>query len=122
MLDTQERLQPVYNKIVKRIDLNITFYKDNYSLDLWYLEIFSVKASKQNAVDYLRKAYGYEHITGFGDNLNDLSMFKACDVKVAVENAKVEVKDAASHICGANVNDGVVKWMEKIINDSPKNQ
>lgn len=113
LLDTYERIQSVYGEIAKRSDLNIAFYKDNYSPNLWYLEVFSVNASKQNAVDYLRTEYGYERIIGFGDNLNDLPMFAACDVKIAVKNAKEEVAEAADHICGANVDDGVAKWIEK---------
>jgi hypothetical protein len=50
---------------------------------------------------------------GFGDNLNDLPLFEACDIKVAVENAKPEVKAASDFICGSNEDDGVVKWMEE---------
>ena len=117
LLDTHERLLPVYNEFTLRSDLGITFYKDNYSPDLWYLEIFSNKASKKNAIDYLRKEYGYEYIIGFGDNLNDLPMFAACDVRVAVENAKDEVRKAADHICAANIDDGVVKWLESYSTD-----
>jgi hydroxymethylpyrimidine pyrophosphatase-like HAD family hydrolase len=77
------------------------------------LEAFSAAASKRNAVAYLREAYGYERVVGFGDNLNDLPMFEVCDVRVAVENARPEVKAAANHICGANDNDGVVRWIEE---------
>jgi len=62
---------------------------------------------------YLWETYGFERIVDFGDNLNDLPMFAACDVKVAVENANPDVKAAADYICGANNNDGVVKWLEE---------
>ena len=111
LIDTYERLLPVRDALVTHPGLNMALYKDNYSPDLWYLEMFSDKASKRNAVNYLRAAYGCERITGFGDNLNDLPMFEACDVRVAVENAAPEVRAAADYICGANDADGVVKWL-----------
>ena len=87
----------------------------NYRPGFWFLEIFSDKASKQNAVKHLREAYSFERIIGFGDNLNDLPMFAACDVRVAVENAKPEVKTAANTICDTNNNDGVAKWLEETV-------
>ena len=90
-----------------------TISMDTYSPDFWYLEAFSAEASKQNAVTYLRETYGYKRVVGFGDNLNDLPMFAACDVRVAVENAKPDVIAAADQICGANDRNGVAKWLEE---------
>jgi hydroxymethylpyrimidine pyrophosphatase-like HAD family hydrolase len=95
-----------------QFNVKLTMYEDTYRPNFWYLEIFSAKASKQNAVNYLRNTYDFERVVGFGDNLNDLPMFAACDVKIAVKNAKPEVKAAADYICGANDDDGVVKWLE----------
>jgi hydroxymethylpyrimidine pyrophosphatase-like HAD family hydrolase len=87
-------------------------YKDIYSSDLWYLEIHNDRATKQNGTIYLREVCGFDRVVGFGDNLNDLPLYAACDVRVAVENAKDEVKNAADFICDTNENDGVVKWIE----------
>jgi len=113
LLDKHERLQPVYEALAAQPGLGLTMYKDIYSPDLWYLEMFSSDASKRNAVVYLREEYGFDRIIGFGDNLNDLPMFTACDVSVAVENANPEVRAAASHICGKNEDDGVAKWLKE---------
>jgi len=55
----------------------------------------------------------FECVIGFGDNLNDLPMFAACDIKIAVKNAIPVVKAAADYICDTNSNDGVVKWIMK---------
>ena len=117
--DTLERLKPVHEALLALPGLNMVLYKDNYSQDMWYLEALSGEASKQNATTYLREAYGYERIVGFGDNLNDLPMFAACDVRVAVQNAKPEIQAAADHICGANDKNGVVKWLEENHLDDP---
>ena len=112
LIDTHDNVMPVHSALSEIPGLNSVVYRDNYSDDLWFLEIFNEKASKQTAIDFLSKEYGFEHITCFGDNLNDLPMFKASDYKIAVGNAKDEVKAAADYICGTNVDDGVVKWLE----------
>lgn len=113
LLDIYENIRRTYDTLMALPDINCVMYKDNYSPDLWYLEIHSDMASKKNGVDFLREKYGFERIIGFGDNLNDLPMFEACDVRIAVDNAKPEVKNAADFICSANDNDGVAKWLKE---------
>ena len=112
LLDGHDRIKPVHDALAALPGTNLTMYKDIYSPDLWYLEMFSAKASKQSGVDFLRETYGFERVVGFGDNLNDLPMFAACDTKIAVANAAPQVKAAADFICGANDEDGVVRWLE----------
>lgn len=91
LIDTYDRIEPVYDGLKKIPD---------------------TAASKENAVRFLRETYGYQKIIGFGDNHNDLSMFKVCDLCVAVKNANDEVKAAADYICDSYDEDGVVKWIE----------
>lgn len=50
---------------------------------------------------------------GFGDDLNDISLLRACGIGVAVENALPEVKKAADQICPSNDADGVARWLEE---------
>lgn len=119
IMDKEERLAPVYNQLSLHPDLSLAFYKDIYSNeDGWYLEIFSVKATKFNAVTYLRDHFQYERVVGFGDNTNDLPLFKACDTALAVGNAKEEVKNAADGIIETNLEDGVANYLRREFNDS----
>ena len=97
--------------------INLVMVDDSGVDGLWWLEISSSAASKENAVAFLRKEYGYTKVIGFGDNYNDLPLFKACDVRVAVENALDEIKAAADHIGEAHDQDGVVKWISNHIRD-----
>ena len=113
LLDTRERLDPVYDALEGQPGLSMVLYMDIYRPGLWYLEVHSANASKRKAVEYLREVYGYGRIVGFGDNLNDLPMFEACDVRIAVGNAKPDVIAAADHVCGANVDDGVAVWLDE---------
>ncbi|MCL2014131.1 MAG: HAD family hydrolase [Oscillospiraceae bacterium] len=112
LMDTYEKLHPIYESFEKLPGLHLNYYHDYYNPDLWLLEMSSAGASKKGVVDYLRAEYGFERVIGFGDSSNDLSMFEVCDVCVAVENANSEVKAAADFLCGSNEQNGVVKWLE----------
>lgn len=112
MINTKEKLEPLYNKIKNNDKIKLAFYRDVYSEDLWYLEIFSPNASKENAVNFLRNEYGYDKIICFGDNLNDISLFNASDKKYAVENAAPELKKLADRIIDSNESDGVARFLK----------
>ena len=91
------------------------FYLDIYNGE-WYLEVFSENASKYNGISFLREHFGFDEVVAFGDNLNDLSMFRAADVKIAVGNAKEELKAAADIVIGKNDSDGVAEWLSSAYN------
>ena len=109
-----EELLPVKLEAEKIAGVNIAFYLDVYN-GAWYLEIFSHKASKANALRFLRENYGFDKVVAFGDNLNDLPMFEQADTKIAVGNARDEVKAAADIVIGTNDRDGVAEYLAKII-------
>ena len=112
-LDNQENIERTYSLIAGINGIEIAKYRDIYSDNLWYLEVFSAAASKYNAVRFLREYGNYERIIGFGDNLNDVPLFRACDECYAVANAKNELKDIATAVIESNDNNGVVKWLEE---------
>ncbi len=105
-----ETLLPVRNAVAEIDGADCAFYKDTYT-DSWLLETFSSEASKGNGLKFLREKYGFTKVVAFGDNLNDLSMFSQADVKIAVGNAKPELKEKADFIADTNENNGVVKWI-----------
>jgi Cof subfamily protein (haloacid dehalogenase superfamily) len=112
LMDTKERLEPVYQALEGNSTIATAFYKDIYSKEnIWFLEVFSAAATKYNAAMYLRETLGYDKVIGFGDNVNDLPLFQACDVTCAVANAREEVKKAASHVIESNLSDGVPRFM-----------
>lgn len=112
VMDVKENLELVHSVVDSMPDLNCVMYKDNYSADIWYLEIFSKNASKYHAVTYLREYLGAEHITCFGDNRNDLPLFQASDYRLAVSNAVEELKEKADAVIHSNINDGVALWLK----------
>lgn len=116
MLDKKEKLIPVYDTLQYISGIEMSLYNDVYSKDLWYLEIYSGKASKFNAVNYLRKYCNFDKIIGFGDNFNDLPLFNACDEKYAVANAIEKLRLEATKVIGSNLENGVAKWLERNYN------
>ncbi len=112
LMDRKENLDRVLPLVESISDLTTVMYKDNYSKDNWYLEIFSKKASKYHATAYLREYLGASHITCFGDNRNDLPLFQASDYRLAVANAVEELKEKADAVIDSNVHDGVALWLK----------
>ena len=112
ILEPKEKLDPVAEILRKRTDIGMAYYRDVYHDGMWFLELYSAKASKRNAVDWLRDYLKPDEIVGFGDNLNDLPLFEGCDRRYAVENAAEELKAAADAVIGANTADGVPRFLE----------
>ena len=110
--DTKEKLEAAYNAVSACADLHAEFYRDIYNTDHWYLEVCSAQASKKNAVNTLRRLFGFDYVISFGDNLNDIPMFEASDECYAVDNAKPEVKSKANGVIESNINNGVVKFIK----------
>jgi len=94
-------------------DTAVSLYLDVYQTDKCFLEVSSVKASKYSAVQYLKQRYAFDSVTCFGDNVNDLPMFKASDTCYAVANALPEVQQQADDVIGSNESDGVARWLEQ---------
>jgi len=112
VIDTQENVGRLCAALSGMPGLEPVMYRDIYTDDLWYLEIFSAEASKYKAAQFIKEHGGYDKVIGFGDNLNDLPLFRACDECYAVANARDELKAIATAVIGSNADDGVVKWLE----------
>lgn len=107
-----EKLQPLCQQIEEIKGIHFAYYLNIYN-GLYCLEIFSEKASKQNALKRLKKFGGYDEIVVFGDNLNDLSMIEIADRSYAPENALKEVKQCVTDVLDDCDNDGVARFLEK---------
>ncbi|MDE6579276.1 MAG: HAD family hydrolase, partial [Ruminiclostridium sp.] len=88
------------------------YYDVYYKEDQW-LEIFSSKASKSNAVIQLKEMLNADETVVFGDNMNDLPMFEVSGRCYAVSNAVPKLKEAATAVIGSNENISVPVFVEK---------
>lgn len=80
------------------------------------VQISSEMASKEKAVALLCKSLGVplEKVIVFGDDYNDIGLFRVCGWPVAMGNAISHLKVMSKEITDTNDNDGVAKVLEKI--------
>ena len=112
-LDRYETLAPVYKELCQIESLTNVFYKDSYYDGIWFCESFSSQASKANAIGELKKMLGVSKVVVFGDNYNDLSMFRAADEGIAVKGAVEELKELATEVIDGNEEDAVARYLLK---------
>lgn len=90
-----------------------------YSGEAWegenyrWLDIHHSEASKGGAVQTLRELLGLERVICFGDNDNDLSMFKAADESYAPANANEAIKAAATAVIGHHDEEGIARFLRE---------
>ena len=81
--------------------------------DVCWLDIHHAEGSKGGAVAQLKQDLGIERVICFGDSDNDLSMFEAADEAYAPDNAKDEVKSAATEVIGHHNEDGIARFLRE---------
>jgi hypothetical protein len=88
-------------------------FENPYGPGHWWLTIHDQKACKSRALRTLLEIEGIrpEHLTVFGDHINDIKMFQLAGRAVAVANAEPVVKQHADEIIGPNDSDAVVEYI-----------
>jgi Cof subfamily protein (haloacid dehalogenase superfamily) len=81
--------------------------------DICWIDIHHTLGSKGGAVSALKSDLGIERVICFGDSDNDLSMFAAADEAYAPDNAKDEVKAAATEVIGHHDEDGIARFLRQ---------
>ncbi|MDZ8025064.1 MAG: HAD family hydrolase [Nostoc sp. DedQUE11] len=87
--------------------------ENQYSPGWYWLTIHDYKATKDQAIKTLVENYGLKQsqIVVFGDQINDIKMFKIATHAIAVANANAELKRYATLVIGSNTEDSVVKYI-----------
>ena len=96
--------------------IRAVLYKDTYHEDNWFVEIAREDADKGRALERLRERIRADRVVVFGDNANDLSMFRVADLACAVDNATEQTKAAADTVILSNEQDGVAQYLNNIYN------
>ncbi|MBR4866375.1 MAG: HAD-IIB family hydrolase [Clostridia bacterium] len=112
--EREETFTPLLPLLRALPGVHVECYKDIYAPGAAYLEVFSDRASKENSTHALRSLTGVRQVVSFGDNLNDLPMFRASDASYAVANAVEAVRAAATATIGPNTADGVAEFLNQI--------
>jgi hydroxymethylpyrimidine pyrophosphatase-like HAD family hydrolase len=82
----------------------------------YWAEAFHCEGDKGQGVAQLAGVYGIARrdIVALGDNYNDLGMFAAAGVSVAMGNSPSEVKAAAQHLTGHVAEGGAAAILQDI--------
>jgi Cof subfamily protein (haloacid dehalogenase superfamily) len=89
--------------------------ENQYSPGWHWLTVHDARATKDQAIVSLKQHCGLQdsRVVVFGDNDNDVKMFKDADYAVAVGNATAEIKSLADEVIGNNNDDSVVDYLLK---------
>lgn len=116
-LKNPNNIKEVKNTLCNKIpDLKFLIMQDSFSDNKWF-DIFVKGNSKYNS---MLKVANIENISKddiicFGDGLNDIDMIKKSEVGVAMGNALDEVKEVADFITDTNDQDGIITFLENVI-------
>jgi len=108
LLQLTEQLKKIFGSSIE------TKLAPEHYMGCWFLTILHPLGDKANAVKKLSEYLNIplEQTTVFGDNINDIGMFKIAGTSVAVNNALDEVKKEAKIVLPhTNNEDGVAKYL-----------
>ncbi|MDB2405439.1 HAD family hydrolase, partial [Arcobacteraceae bacterium] len=109
--ELQDNLQSIFKDEIKYI-----LAPEAY-LGCYFLTLLHKDADKAHGLQKVHEItqIDYKDFTVFGDNLNDIGMFKLAQHSVAVSNAHKEVKELASFVSEySNNEDAVAKYLQSI--------
>ena len=122
VIGTHEQIKPLASEMRNAYagELQMHFFENPYSPPWNWLTIHDKRACKAHALTELLEITGFskEDMVVFGDNLNDVNMFKMAKMAIAVENATDEIKGYANKIIGSNQDDSVIKYIAKDISQT----
>jgi hypothetical protein len=113
MIGVAEAINPIWRELKNNPNL-VAYSGPAIEGDQFrWMDILHCQASKGAAVAKIKRRLGATNVICFGDSDNDLSMFELADESYATENAKDNLKEAASVIIGPNYKDGVAHFLRE---------
>lgn len=84
------------------------------------IEITNLHTQKASALKHYLNMHDLRHdeVLVFGDSCNDLEMIKEFPHSFAVNNAIEQVKEVANYECESNIQEGVCKVLQNVIQDN----
>lgn len=108
-----ELKEEINEKFGKNVEIHFT--DNQYSTGWHWFTLHDWRATKDQAIKILIEELdlSFENLTVFGDNVNDIKMFKIASGAIAVANATKELKKYATKVIGTNEEDSVVNYIIK---------
>lgn len=116
-IGTMKELEPFKNSLVNLFKDKIAVHiiEHNHIENYYFIELTHSKGDKEEGLIQWCKLVGCtpDEVTVFGDDLNDLGMFRKAGKKVAVGNANPELIAHADEVIGNNEEDSVARYISK---------
>ena len=107
----KDKIKKFQDKVENKYHMNVLDSSGDLKDEIWF-SIVSNESSKGIAlIKYLQ--ISIENTIVFGNDKNDISMFKIAAKSVAVSNASKIALNNAKEITDSNDNDGVANYLEK---------
>lgn len=115
-VDYEDKLLEL-RKMINCFEVNCYLGKELYCKDAFYLNITPLKATKEDSLRTIAQMLGVnlQDFVVFGDQENDIGMFEISGESCAVENAIERLKDISTRVIDSNQNDGVAKYLKRIM-------
>jgi len=109
LAELQMRIKDRFNDLVE-----LHLIENQYSPGWYWLTAHDYRATKDQGIKIILDRLGISpnELTVFGDNANDIKMFKLAGKSIAVNNATNELKSYASEIIGSNEEDSLIKYID----------
>jgi Cof subfamily protein (haloacid dehalogenase superfamily) len=116
VIDREDKLKPLATRLESLYGgmMKLHLYNHLYTKGWHWLTVHDARSGKATALKSLLGMLGLTsgEVTAFGDDVNDIELFKQAGRAVAVSNALGEVKNKADLIIGSNREDSVAKFIE----------
>ena len=117
MIDREKPLAALSARITSSFGerLVCTLYAYRYFPGWFFLSVHDARATKDQGIRALMELYALQEsdLVVFGDDVNDLGMFRIATRALATANARPELKRIAHEVIGTNGEDSVVRWISR---------
>ena len=112
LIDEQQKILDLRDQLNRKfgVDVIVDAWEDMYYKPWYWLSVHSKESTKAKAIKKLCELndIAYDLLITFGDNSNDIEMFKISDRSYAVENAVDDLKEIAYEVIGLNTDNSVI--------------
>ena len=107
--DHYTRLDDLYEALLQIDGVKTVYYADTYREGYKFLECGASDAGKGAGARAARDSVGADRLYVFGDNFNDLDMYRVADMSFAPVSGEPEMRKIASRVIPSNNDGGVVQ-------------
>ena len=113
-IDSRTRIQGLEREVRRHHGDAVQIHSHEHYEELWYhLTVLDPHATKDRGVAALKRVLDVEHcrLVVFGDEVNDIGLFRMADEAYAVAGAARELARHATAVICSNDDDAIARWL-----------